>query len=271
MRRPDLIQATSIALASLLLATAAPAQDPFPDALHAFSGTAASLATGDMNGDGRPDVALTVAGSSAADGRVVVALQKPGGGLGTVTTVLAPITPSQLTVGDANNDGKLDLLTVDAQPAGSVVVLLNDGAGGFATSVVTPLALAGPTSIAAADVNVDGKLDAVTTHLQLAGANVTLALGDGAGGFPTAIPFSGGTFPMRAAIGDLNGDALPDLAVTNVYTGVTYSGPGSGAVPYDPGNTVSVLLAFAPGAFAAPFTVPTSNGPGEISIADVNG
>ena len=54
---------------------------------------------------------------------------------------------------------------------------------------------------------------------------VSIVLGDGTGAFGSATDFAVGASPASVAIGDLNGDGKPDLAVANI---------GS--------NTVSILL-----------------------------
>ena len=59
--------------------------------------------------------------------------------------------------------------------------------------------------------------------------NVSVLFGTGAGAFGATTSFAVGTGPWSVAIGDLNGDGKPDLAVTNLFS-----------------NTVSVLLNIAP-------------------------
>src|SRR6185295_1092188 len=57
--------------------------------------------------------------------------------------------------------------------------------------------------------------DIVTTNLE--GDNVTILLSDGKSGFNEAAgsPFSCGDSPFGVAIGDVNADGRPDLAVIN--------------------------------------------------------
>ena len=85
-------------------------------------------------------------------------------------------------------------------------------------------------------------------------------LGDGKGGFARGpgSPFAVGKSPYPLAVGDLNGDAAPDIAVPN-------SGPGN--------RTVTVLLNDGKGAFhrapKSPFEV--AEAPFFVAIGDVNG
>src|SRR6266705_3213473 len=68
----------------------------------------------------------------------------------------------------------------------------------------------------------------------LGGNRGSVLLGNGAGGFGAKTDFATGTNPYSLAIGDLNGDAKPDLAVANLNS-----------------NTVSVLLGNGAGGFGA--------------------
>ena len=57
-------------------------------------------------------------------------------------------------------------------------------------------------------------------HLDLAvanggSANVSVLLGNGDGSFQSAVNYDTDSYPSSVAIGDLNGDGDPDLAVAN--------------------------------------------------------
>jgi hypothetical protein len=51
------------------------------------------------------------------------------------------------------------------------------------------------------------------THLN--GDSVSILLGDGFGSFTPTAHYAVSSYPYRAAVGDLNGDGVPDLAVGN--------------------------------------------------------
>src|SRR5215216_6143196 len=92
-----------------------------------------------------------------------------------------------------------------------------------------------PNDIAVADWNRDGKLDVVTCN---DGETVTVLLGDGRGGF-TPAPGS----PIKAAahliaVGDVNKDRNPDLALTHhdSFGVVVLLGAGDGRFTPAPGS-----------------------------------
>lgn len=69
---------------------------------------------------------------------------------------------------------------------------------------------------------------------------------------------TGDSYALDLAIGDLNGDTKPDIAVAN------------SGVPGDPGS-VSVLLNTGSGAFGTATLYGGLQGPTSVSIADIDG
>jgi hypothetical protein len=84
-----------------------------------------------------------------------------------------------------------------------------------------------PHSVAAADLNGDGKPDLAVANRDA--DNVSVLLNNGDGTFAPGPGFPAGDDPYSVAAADLNGDGKPDLAVAN-----------AGA------STVSVLLNICP-------------------------
>lgn len=85
----------------------------------AVSSFPTSIAIGDMNGDGRPDVASAI----YADQQVGITYNA-NGLFGTTTKLLAGAFPRGVAVGDFNGDGKNDLATANSSD-GTVSILLN--------------------------------------------------------------------------------------------------------------------------------------------------
>jgi uncharacterized protein (TIGR03437 family) len=195
-----------------------------------------SLAAGDFNGDGKPDLVAGVADSSGNTSLEFAA----GNGDGTFqapTSVSLPTTVGSLIlVADVNGDGNLDvvfagsslvtnvlsLLSTSFLGESSITVLLGDGKGGFQKSF-NATESSYMTGAALADVTLDGKLDIIQTMIQgnfTSGTTPTGAIevrpGNGDGTFqdPITMGFLAATVPTDLAVADFNGDGRPDIAVS---------------------------------------------------------
>ena len=184
-----------------------------------FTPTAATqalaVATGDFNGDGKQDLAI-----SAAPGIVDVLL---GNGSGSYSQTQGPLIvgtlPVSLAVGDFNGDGNADIVAAN-ETSNSISLLPGDGKGGFSAQIPFTVGTT-PVSVAVGDFNGDGKLDVVTANSNNGNGTLTVLSGNGSGGFsaPHSIPL-GGT-PTALAVGDFDGDGNLDIAVTGYPNGTT--------------------------------------------------
>jgi Bacterial Ig-like domain (group 3)/FG-GAP-like repeat/FG-GAP repeat len=188
------------------------------------------VAVADFNGDGKLDIAA----ANSVNGTVVIFY---GNGNGTFAQGPTFATDTQtgasalgLVVGDFNGDGKPDLAVVNNYNTGAnadVGILINNGVwskGSGFNPVVNYALSAVATEITAADLNGDKKLDLVVPLYgtnTAPGSAVAVFLGNGDGTFATSpliTPLVNGSNtyfnPYYAAVGDLNGDGIPDLAVT---------------------------------------------------------
>jgi dienelactone hydrolase len=115
-----------------------------------------------------------------------------------------------VVTGDFDGDGDADVVQTNVL-AGTLSVFLGDGHGGFALPAVQPVGVQ-PNFVVAGDLDVDGDLDLAVADT---GANgVSILRGDGTGGFATA-GFLPVPAPRNVAIGRVDDDSLPDLAVAS--------------------------------------------------------
>ena len=175
------------------------------------------IAAGDLNGDGRADIALTSHDSND------VFLFLSGEGLRFRPAPGAPVPALEsddphnhgLLLADVNRDGNLDILTSN-QNDDSVSVLLGNGDGAFTPASGSPFRVGrSPYPLGAGDADGDGHADIVVPNFR--GASVTLLLGDGAGGFAEApdSPFPVSRGPYFAGLGDADGDGNPDIVISH--------------------------------------------------------
>ena len=227
--------------------TSATSSVSFNNTFYAVGATPYSVAVGDFNGDGKPDLAVTNYSSFS----VSVLL---GNGEGTFQPAVNYATgnyPFSVAVGDFNGDGKLDLVVANFG-GNSVSVLLGNGDGTFQPAVLYA-AGSNPISVAVGDFNGDGKLDlAVADYANF--SNVSVLLGNGDGTFQPAVSYASGSEARSVAVGDFNGDGQLDLAVAN-----------------DIGGIVSVLLGKGDGTFQPPVNYFAGASPSSVAVGDFNG
>ncbi len=221
-----------------------------------------AAAAADFDGDGNVDLAVlnqVCLTDPCPPGLVSILL---GNGDGTFRPHVDYPTgpnPNGLVVGDFNGDGHLDLATADAVSRissgspGMVSVLLGNGDGTFQSHVDSP-AGNGVIGLAAADFNLDGKLDLVVdNHPSFASQTVSLLIGRGDGSFEQPTTLSAGGDPTSLVAADFDGDGNPDLAIT---TGV---------------GAVAVLRGNGDGTFQPHVDYPGGFGPVRIIATDMNG
>ncbi len=156
---------------------------PFAVTTYPVGVSAGAIASGDINGDGYPDLAVV----SPSDSTVEVLINNQAGGFPTGTPYGVAGNPDAVTIADFNKDGYSDIAVTGTYPnqGGGTSILLGSPTG--AISGETLLAYTNGTSIATADFNSDGNPDlavgnnGVTTFLdessQLALPNILLPAG----------------------------------------------------------------------------------------------
>lgn len=183
-----------------------------------------SVAVGDLNLDGRDDVA-TVRGKN-----VRISLSNGDGTLRLTNTLGANSKIVSVGVWDINGDGKLDVRAASVKRNGSgwngsdrydvyINVWLGDGTGSFGPRTTTFFGLGGsdgtvynPRSTSA-DFDGDGVQDLAL--LNTINNTVVLQLGNPDGTYQPARTFAAGLSPGSIAVGDFNGDGWTDIVVVN--------------------------------------------------------
>jgi hypothetical protein len=200
---------------------------------------------GDFTGNGNLDIA-GVAGTNTIS-------VFPGNGDGTFQAPVSSHVDGErvftLAVGDFNGDSILDLAATAFTPSDDVDstrvhLLLGQGDGTFQESPVsTPIFRYGavPVFMAAADFYGDGLPGLIVGDHTFGDVVVLRGVGDGSFRIADSFP---GVFPSglsSGAVGDFNGDGLPDFAVTagpvKVFLNAGDGGSGPGAASPGPAGS----------------------------------
>jgi uncharacterized protein (TIGR03437 family) len=264
--------------------------------------TPVSLAVGDFNGDGKPDLAVVDQGtwpsnySLPTGGGVKVYLGKGNGSFQSPVSYAAGIDPAFIVAADVNADHAPDLIVATLDPNWStngqsdVAVLLGTGNGTFKAASYTATE-EGPNSIAVADFNGDGKLDLAIGHC-CAGTFATMMFGNGDGTFQAEGIIPSAFSPFTVAAADLNGDGKPDLIAglaqnykSQVGIFLNYQTTPTVSITSNVSGANFTLATVAPGSIATAFgtnlatttaqpngsTPPTTLGGTSVAIHDAAG
>ncbi|HMB06115.1 MAG TPA: VCBS repeat-containing protein, partial [Isosphaeraceae bacterium] len=272
-----------------------------PQARFAAGSAPTSVAIGDVNGDGKPDlVTANIERTTASPGDVSVLLGNGDGTFRPRAYFATGYSPSSVAIGDVNGDGKPDLVVANVA-SDDVSVLLNLGNTTFADPAQITASIRIKPRVA--DLDSDGIADVIVSHNsgdilwrrgRAAGtpgmydydppvlvnpdtpardfAVVPSVLGsliatvDAKDNRVSFFVYSGGRFtkfgislrtgalPAQIEAKDLDGNGDPDLVVRNA---------GSG--------TLSVFLSRGGGYFDTTPGVPVGLGVSDIALADADG
>ncbi len=241
------------------------------------------VAVGDLNGDGKLDLAVATTGAGCGNGcqpgLVGVLLGKGDGTFKKAKTYSTGGFDAigWVAIADVNGDQKPDLVVANYcatecsyPPAqGSVGVLLGNGNGTFQAVKTYPSGGNGTVSVAVADLNKDGKPDILVANCGPAacgpgspGGNVGVLIGKGNGTFKPAVSYPAENSPFNVVAADVNGDGNLDIVVSN--WGTFNGGSNDGAVTVLPGKgngTFRPAQTFPSGGAETP----------SLAVADLNG
>ncbi len=225
------------------------------------------VAAGDLDGDGKVDLAVTNYNSNT------VSIYRNVSNLGNITDssfkakvdITTGTGPHGITLVDVDGDGKPDMVVTNYD-INSISVFRN-------TSTVGNIAFANkvdfatgsyPFIIAKGDLDGDGKQDLVVSNYHSDCVSIfrnTCILGSITdSSFAPRVNFATGSFPQGVAICNVDEDGKPDIIVTN-------SGSNSISVLKNK-STVGII---ADSSFASKIDFQTGNYPFSLSVGDLDG
>ncbi len=175
--------------------------------IYGVSSRSQGLATGDFNGDGRPDLAMATAGHTdpANDHKLFVFLQGPTGSLAKIVRYDTDGVSADafLAAGDVDGDGDDDLVL--RKWYGIDLFMQHDG--GFVDRKFIELAAGSDVDVA--DLDGDGAAEIVMT------GSSGIVVYDGSDGTTLGPAVTVSTdYHSNVAVGDVTGDGRPDLSTS---------------------------------------------------------
>lgn len=223
--------------------------------IYTASSNPSSVAIGDVNNDGRQDVAV----ANFSSDNVGIFIQNNTGTLNAQVVYPVGVQPDSIKIGDVNGDGINDVVVSNAMSS-YISVLIQSG-GVLTPQVTYPITSYGNNKIDIGDMNNDGRNDVILMRGRKSGIeNIAVFPQNGSGTLdtPTYRNVSGSdTRVYGMAVGNINGDTLADV-VTNFSL-----------------NTNAYIAAFIQVNTASLDTNPVNytahNSPSSVAIGDVSG
>jgi hypothetical protein len=213
----------------------------------------AGIATGDLNGDGLPDIATADLGQTGTGNTLSVVMRSGADtGYDPAQSIAVGGGVNDVAIGDVNGDGQPDLVATNGNDATISVVTRNAAGTGFNPHVDYP-AGASPIGLALADLNGDGRLDIAVANQ--ADDTVSVLYRNAANtGYDSPQTIAVGSTPVSVAVGDIDGDGRPDLVVANFGD-----------------DTIDILHRNAANTgYGPPETLAAGDGPDTVALGDLD-
>jgi FG-GAP-like repeat len=220
------------------------------------------LEIGDVTGDGLDD--LVVMSGQGFVPNVSVVPQLAAGGFGAAAP--STVDPSALThgigLGDVTGDGRNDVVaSYGGNSPGSAIAVLAQTAGGTLGAPTSYPSYDIPEPVDVADLDLDGRADVVVLHGGWLKAGVYRQQADGTLGSEAlyTLPYASHYNPHGLAVGDVNGDGSPDVALADYNNGliVLRNATPPSSAPGAPNLTAAIA---ASGSISLTWKAPSSNG-----------
>jgi len=171
---------------------------------------------------------------------------------------------------DLDGDGALDLLAANEQ-ANSVTVFLNadDGSGTFGRLAPDFDTGVYPTGGAIADFDGNGIPDLVTADYRGDSVSVLLGNGDGSLQAPRTLDTVEGGETSNLAVGDLDGDGVPDVVASNPGADSVTSFKGRADGSLEAGVTLPIGLRGGSAPFSVAIADFDGDGKNDLAVADM--
>lgn len=210
-----------------------------------------SVAVGDINADGIPDIVVpeTDSGISA----VSILFAQASGGFSSPFFLSTGSYPSNVIIEDADQDKILDLIMLSDHTR-QIEFMKGRLDGTFFEPVISQTDFFNTYSLDLGDVNGDGVLDALIAGFP----GVGVKIGNGDGTFQKAEVYSNGSRLVEAQLHDTNADGHLDILL--VRRGNTSK----------PDGTVQVFLGDGQGSFLESTIYPAGLEPTDMAVGDLN-